>query len=396
MKIVWITRSFLDYRIPVFEEMARLNGVEFSLCYCKEAVPNRVDSKILSVLSRNHQGFSGEWRFPYPSMADVPEKYGFKRIPRLFVQPKLIKKVLRFQPDVVVTDGFAKWTYAALYLRIIKRIPHVMCYERTAHTERNAQWYRVAYRKFVMRWIDAICCCGSLCGDYVKSLDYPEEKLAFGHMVADTAGFDENIEKVTDNEVEALKKELGTNGTVFLFTGQLIPRKGISELLGAWKGFVSKSTEQSTLVLVGDGPQRQELESYATENGLDNVKFVGKIDYDSIAPYYKLADVFVIPTLEDNWSLVVPEAMASGLPVMCSKYNGCHPELVTPANGWVFDPLDGVGTTSALLAVVNSKDKFANMGQVSRSIIKNDHTPKHAANAVYEACKIATNEFRGK
>lgn len=45
-----------------------------------------------------------------------------------------------------------------------------------------------------------------------------------------------------------------------------------------------------------------------------------------------------MPTIEDNWSLVIPEAMACGLPVATSIYNGCYPELVKKdINGYVFD-----------------------------------------------------------
>ena len=47
-----------------------------------------------------------------------------------------------------------------------------------------------------------------------------------------------------------------------------------------------------------------------------------------------------MPTLEDNWNLVVPEAMACGLPIACSIYNGCYPELVHEGiNGKLFGPL---------------------------------------------------------
>lgn len=76
---------------------------------------------------------------------------------------------------------------------------------------------------------------------------------------------------------------------------------------------------------------------------------MGTVVYDTIYRYYNAADVFVIPTLEDNWSLVVPEAMACGLPVACSVYNGCYPELVHEGeNGALFDPLDVKSTVKAL------------------------------------------------
>ena len=80
-----------------------------------------------------------------------------------------------------------------------------------------------------------------------------------------------------------------------------------------------------------------------------SVIFTGGIDYSIIYKYYAISDVFIIPTLEDNWSLVVPEAMACGLPIACSIYNGCHPELVhKDNNGITFDPLDQESVTNAL------------------------------------------------
>lgn len=386
MRITWVTRSFLDYRLPVYAELDKLCGGNLTLIYYGDVVPQRVSEKVKGLLGERTVSLSGEFRIGGRKRENAAFSNTGIRIP---IQPGLIKSALSSKPDILISDGFFQWTYAPLWIRATKKIPHVMCYERTAHTERNAQWYRIAYRKFVMRWIDVLCCNGFLCGDYVKSLGYPAEKITFGHMVADTEGLYNSVTMVSDAEAEELKQKLKTKGAVFLFTGQLIPRKGIAELLRAWKEFNNRCNKSTTLVLVGDGPQRQELESYATDNALVNVKFAGRIDYDSIAPYYKLADVFVMPTLEDNWSLVVPEAMASGLPVMCSKYNGCHPELVKKENGWVFNPLDKEDTAATLLAVVNSKNKFVEMGQVSREIIENGHTPKHAANAVYEACKIA-------
>ena len=62
------------------------------------------------------------------------------------------------------------------------------------------------------------------------------------------------------------------------------------------------------------------------------------MNYLDIHKYYAVADVFILPTIEDNWSLVIPEAMSCGLPVSTSIYNGCHPELVKKdVNGITFD-----------------------------------------------------------
>ena len=106
-------------------------------------------------------------------------------------------------------------------------------------------------------------------------------------------------------------------------------------------------------------------------------------------PYYAAADAFVIPTLEDNWSLVVPEAMACGLPILCSKYNGCWPELVQEGrNGWVFDPLDEQGTTETLSTAVRCQPELATMGAESLAIVS-EHSPRRAAQAILSACELA-------
>ncbi len=110
----------------------------------------------------------------------------------------------------------------------------------------------------------------------------------------------------------------------------------------------------------------------------------GAVDYDAIAPYYKAADCFVIPTLEDNWSLVVPEAMACGLPVATSVYNGCHPELVHPENGWTFDPLNKQSLMDVIQKIVSSKNQLKEMGLYSKQIVAKE-TAQRAAESIMEA-----------
>ncbi|MBW1956891.1 MAG: glycosyltransferase family 4 protein [Deltaproteobacteria bacterium] len=181
---------------------------------------------------------------------------------------------------------------------------------------------------------------------------------------------------------------------VFITVGRLIHRKGIGNLLEAWREFAKVIPIDCRLVIIGEGPLESALKRQAHEAGLKKVVFMGSIDYDAIAPYYAAADVFVMPTLEDNWSLVVPEAMACGLPVLCSKYNGCHPEMIEPGgNGWVFDPLDAEDTLSALKRCITYRDRLKQMGRRSKEIVA-EHTPEHAAQAIHDACRIAAGYFR--
>jgi glycosyltransferase involved in cell wall biosynthesis len=64
---------------------------------------------------------------------------------------------------------------------------------------------------------------------------------------------------------------------------------------------------------------------------------------------YRAADVFVFPTLEDVWGLVVNEAMWTGTPVLCSQYAGCAPELLPESN--IFDPMSPESFDAALAKI---------------------------------------------
>ena len=384
MKAVWVTKSFLDYRIPIFEELSRLLDGRFSLIFNADYVPDRCCRKVARALDPGARGLRGERAWTWGPQRGFANK-GL-RIP---YQPGLVRTIMKEKPDVLITDGFFQWTYAALWLRATRGIPHVMCYEKTAHTERNAQWYRTAYRKLAVRWIDVICCNGRLCGEYVRSLGFPPGRITYGHMAADVNGLQQNAAAVTDEQASRLTAQLDLKGVVFLFVGRLIPLKGIRELLVAWQQFgVEPAEQRATLLLVGDGPQKEELQRYCDEHKIAHVRFAGAADYDALAVYYRCADAFVMPTLEDNWSLVVPEAMACGLPILCSQYNGCWPELVTPANGWVFDPLAPSEVAKVLREVCLAKTRLAQMGEISKKIVST-HTAVHAARAICESAKLA-------
>lgn len=381
MKITWVTRSFLDYRIPVYKALDELCGHQLTLIYNGDVVPERCQAKAKAALGDRAIAMKGEIRIGNRYQLGVANK-GI-RIP---IQRGLLSAIRKSNPDVVVSDGFFQWTYAPLLLKMIsgKGIGHVMCYEKTPHTERNASNWRLSYRRFVSRWIDAIDCNGSLSEQFVRETLNYAKPITHGHMAADTDGMKMAVENSSAAQIKDIKDKFDLNGLTFIYVGRLIPLKGIMEMLKAWK---AANLEDASLLLVGDGSQRDEVEKYVDSEGLRNVKLAGAVDYDSLGPYYAAADCFIIPTLEDNWSLVVPEAMAAGLPVACSIYNGCHPELVKPENGWTFDPLDCADTAGVLQKISSRRADLKRMGEASRRIVAN-HTPRDAARGIFEACEL--------
>lgn len=120
-----------------------------------------------------------------------------------------------------------------------------------------------------------------------------------------------------------------------MFSGRISEAKGVGYLLKAWKEHIKKNPKD-IIILIGYGDKYDYYkEKYKDET---SIHLLGMINYADIYKYYAIADVFILPTLQDNWSLVIPEAMACGLPVATSIYNGCHTELVHKGeNGITFD-----------------------------------------------------------
>ena len=383
MRITWVTRSFLDYRIPIYKKLSELNNDEFYLIYCDEehVNPKRVRDKIKLVLGDRAIGMKGEICLGEPYKSGQISNKHF----RIFFQPKLISNIKMTRPDVIITDAFNHWTLPVFFLKICGyKFKHIVCYERTLHTERNAKKLKLKFIRYAQRWIDYIHVNGSLCKEFLLYLGYPLYKIKNGNMSADTTGLEEQFKKIKENEIINLKDKLNLCETVYLFIGRLIELKGVKQLLNAWS---KANLKDASLLIIGDGPQKDELNNIIVCNCLNNIKMLGAIDYNNIGLYYRISDCFIMPTLDDNWSLVIPEAMSCRLPIISSIYNGCWPELVKKENGWTFDPLSEESFINVLNESFRNRNSFDIMGKKSYEIVQ-DFTAEKNANRIYNTCKL--------
>jgi glycosyltransferase involved in cell wall biosynthesis len=384
MRILYLARGLLDYRIPVLSEIDKILNNEFYVVFSGEYIPERVAKKIKTIMGNRAIGVIGERGLGLQQYSG----YANKKI-QLSYHPDIYKTIYSVQPNIIITNGFGQWTFFALIYKILHRTKIVICYERTFHTERNAQWFRLIFRKFIARYIDAFSCNGRLSKNYTLSLGVSDKKITIGHMAADNEGLAKIASAMSSFEIKKIRDKWGNPELVFLAAGNLNERKGIRELINGWRRLEQEVHGEWRLVLIGDGSMEKVLKNQVKTLNLRNVIFVGPIDYDIIAKYYAATDCFVMPTLEDNWSLVVPEAMACGLPILCSCYNGCYPELIEPeGNGWVFDPLNETDTFNALHRCVINRGRLAKMGERSKEIVAK-YTPENAAKAILDACCLA-------
>jgi len=139
---------------------------------------------------------------------------------------------------------------------------------------------------------------------------------------------------------------------VVLHVGQFIERKGIGSLLEAAAALQKQGCEFSIL-LVGSGHDKLTIRQRAEALGLKNTYFRPPQPPDKMPSVYRSADLLVFTTREDVWGLVANEAILSGIPVLCSKYAGCAPELFTSEN--IFSPEDLTEFTQKLREAISGR-----------------------------------------
>ncbi len=378
MKILWVNPEFLDYRVPVYDALNKLCNNELYVVYSGLATPQRVIEKMNAALKENSIPLYNDFQLIIGSTkSNLANSYVSFRYPK-----KLMKTIKRIKPDIIICEGFFKWSPYAMLQAKCMRIPLFVVYERTEHTERNCPKWRECGRKLWSPFIKGFFINGKLTHEYLKQIGYGKKMIYKTGMAADSYILKEKKDLFTNEERLILKEQIKVNkGITYLFVGQMVPRKGIQYLLAAWKNH-THNFPLDNLLLIGDGNL---LNNFKKEySHINSIKFLGNINYDEIYKYYAIANVFIIPTLEDNWSLVVAEAMACGLPVACSIYNGCYPELVIEGrNGKLFDPLKEktIIETLSYFHTVNLEE----MGKNSIKI-ESHYNPDTIAINIYNAC----------
>jgi glycosyltransferase involved in cell wall biosynthesis len=154
------------------------------------------------------------------------------------------------------------------------------------------------------------------------------------------------------------------------FSGKLIPRKGVDDLLEAIATLQRDGLRIGALI-VGEGGDRAQVEASVRARGLGWIVFAGFKNQSKLASCYVCMDLFALPSRFDTWGLVVNEAMLFGLPVIASTHVGAALDLIEHGhNGYIYPAGDVDGLTEALRRLVRSPDRRCQFGRRSSEIVQ--------------------------
>lgn len=295
-------------------------------------------------------------------------------------------KHLKKYSMILAYDWYLPYVLKVILKACILRIPFAINCDGAFLSENPSIKQRIkdVIKSFVIRRACLCFASGEYARRYFTYYGAKETKIVGYHF---TSLEEKDIRKdlPTIHEKQKTRKQLGLKEcTTFITVGQFIYRKGYDILLEAWRDL----DENNQLVIIGGGNLEQKYHQIILEKHYKNVVIEKFKPKETVFQYYAAADVFVLPTREDIWGLVINEAMAMGLPVICSDKCVAGLEYIeNNKNGYIV-PLDANKLHEKMYELSVNPKLCSSMGKENWSKMSRCTLEKIAENHLYNIHKV--------
>jgi glycosyltransferase involved in cell wall biosynthesis len=268
---------------------------------------------------------------------------------------ELVRLVREFGPDAVVMTS---WNYCRAYRAVMKSVPsrvvRILIMDNLWRAAPK-QWLGRATHRF---YVDPVADCAMVPSDrtefYARRLGFGVEDIIRGSLSADVDLF--GSPPRSGEELAARR--------AFLYVGRLVEHKGPDILAAAYRTYRERVDDPWDLHVAGTGPYEAMLRE------IPGVTMHGFLQPPQVAELMRASSCLALTSRIEPYGVVVHEAAAAGLPILCSDFAGAVPGLLQDGyNGWVVPAGDGprwaeaLGRMSAL-----APDRLASMSEVSRAL----------------------------
>ena len=251
------------------------------------------------------------------------------------------KHLDEFNPDIVLVGEFNMTALMVLFHRFIKRKNYKVVsicddsYNMVAENNDFSRLHRIARRLVAPRLDDLILVEPKVTQwyqeHYGKGICFP--------IIKPEKKAREEYARVLPMSREVIG-QYGLEGKrVFLFVGRLVALKNVDTAIRA---FSRLNQEENVFVIVGDGPERANLEALAREQNA-NVLFTGRLEGDALNVWYNIASTFILASYQEPFGAVTNEALLAGCYALISNKAGSSCLIEDGVNGYTFSPMDVEG-----------------------------------------------------
>lgn len=314
MKIAIITNIPTPYRRKQWECYSKCKYLDISIFYCAKTEKERY------------------W--------DVYRSEGVKEIflnginyGDFHFNPGILKILFQdFDLYFVGGYGFPTVVISIFILNILNK-PWVLIFDGISPLELKRD--NSILRKFLIKGAISYFANGTVSKKYLEKNGIPRKKIFNQFMTVDVDYLIQKRKDLTKVRREIrLKYKISTDSVVVIYSGRLVRNKGVQDLIEVVRNLKNQGYNIKSLI-VGDGNYMQNLKRLSQDIQSDII-FTGYINPEELYNYYYASDLFVLPTHNDAWGLVVNEAMACGLPVIVTDAAGCSIDLIKN-NGFVIE-----------------------------------------------------------
>ena len=284
----------------------------------------------------------------------------------------VFKTLNSISPDAVIVCEYNMISIQAFLFCKIKKKKVISMTDGTLNAEKNFGKLRKSLRRLMIPRADMCIASSTKSKELQMHYGAKEDRIIIAYLTVDIGYFRFKREEYHSNKL--------------LFIGSLIERKGIDLLLKA----LSLVNKDYTLTIVGDGEEKSRLVDYVEQNGMKEfVEFVPFKQKEKLSEIYNTHDIFVLPTREDCFGLVINEAMAASMPVISSCYaDGTYDLVIDGENGYIVNPYDSVKFANTIEKLIENDELVEKMGKASFEIINNfsfDSTSEAIGEAISRA-----------
>jgi glycosyltransferase involved in cell wall biosynthesis len=342
MRIAIINNMPTPYRTDLYNYLYNNYNFDFTVIYSTSNEDNRSWS--------NDINMEYKYKILNSRTIKISKKVDYKYI---HIPINIISTLNDLNPDIVIGHEYNPTVYLAYNWTKRKSKKFISWSDGTVNTERNINWMQRKIRKIICSKADSFIASSTKTKEVQISYGAEEKKIFKSYLTVDI------------NKYRVNKTRYGCLN--LLYVGRLIRGKGIDLLFNALKDIKNNFC----LSIVGNGPEEYELKRLTYELGIsDKVIFCGYKNRDEITGQYKRADIFIMPTREDCFGLVITEAMCAGLPIICSKYaDGAYDLIEEGKNGFIVDPYNSKELKERIEYLLTTPSKVKMMGEYSSKLV---------------------------
>jgi glycosyltransferase involved in cell wall biosynthesis len=262
--------------------------------------------------------------------------------------------ISELSPKLIVLSGWDDKTYLSVASKYKKKASLTILMDNLWYGQFRQYLGLIYSRLFLVPLFDFIWVPGQPQKKFAKKLGFKESQILINSYCADLNKFTDYYNKSINIKVQHFPHK-------FLYVGRYVSQKGLDNL---WKAFVNLQKEYPNdweLVCVGSGPL------YESRMIADNIIHRGFIQPEDFQQVISETGVFVLPSWEEHWGVVLHEYASAGYPLICSNEVGASSTfLKDKVNGYLFESKNIESLKEKMLNIVNTTDsELLKMGKAS-------------------------------